>query len=338
MNLCASFEDSYGYGYVAATLARHMRDLDQPIKLWPLFGHRVPGDLQSLVGRGAAPDKYDVAMVAIATNPVGLRARALFTMYESTAMPREFAAGLARYDNLIVPTEFSRVAVAPYVPANRIYLCPLGADAPWSPPTFAPFTFTVVAADHNCPARKRVQEIVDAFSRVFPREPDVRLQIKRSVNCAPLHTFDRRISVVADRLERSAYEAWLGATTVGVQLSAMEGWSLPVNEFMAMGRPVILPLAGAMRDYVPPAACFPVRHKLRRAPREVFQGTGMVPYGDVNHMAAQMRFAYENRFEVLRRGLAAYEASTKYTTHTMGDRFLDVWQTIQNSRRARPAR
>lgn len=337
MNFCASFDETYGYGYVAATLARHMRERQMTFKLWPMFCHHVPDDLVPLVGRGTAPSYYDVAMVAIANNPPELRAKALFTMYESTEMPKEFSTGLERYKHLIVPTEFSRVTLAPFFNQKCVHMCPLGADAVWSAPVFTPFTFTVVAADHHCPARKRVQEIVDIFSRTFPHEADVRLRIKRSTNCSQLHTFDSRVEIATHRMSRTEYAEWLGATTVGVQLSAMEGWSLPVNEFMAMGRPVILPLAGAMRDYVPPTACFPVRHKLRRAPKEVFQGVGMVPYGDVNHMAAQMRFAYENRFEVLRRGLAAYEAATKYTTHTMGDRFLEVWQTIQNSRRARPA-
>jgi len=338
MNFCASFDETYGYGYVAATLARHMRERQMRFQLWPMFCHHVPADLVPLVGRGTPPPVYDVAMVAIANNPPDLRAKALFTMYESTEMPKEFSTGLERYKHLIIPTEFSRHTIGPFFPPSRIHLCPLGADATWSVPIFKPFTFTVVAADHHCPARKRVQEIVDIFTRTFPHEADVRLQIKRSTNCSTLHTFDSRVDIATNRMSRAEYAAWLGATTVGVQLSAMEGWSLPVNEFMAMGRPVIAPRAGAMRDYVPPTAMFPIQYTMRQAPKEVFLGLGQVPYGDVHHLAAQMRFAYENRFEVLRRGLAAYEASTKYTTHTMGDRFLEVWQTIQNSRRARPAR
>lgn len=49
-----------------------------------------------------------------------------------------------------------------------------------------------------------------------------------------------------------------------------------------------------------------------------------------NNIVRQMRFAYENRFEVVKRGIAAYEAAQKFTKHTMGENFLRLWQTMSS--------
>jgi glycosyltransferase involved in cell wall biosynthesis len=326
MNIAASFEDTYGYGYFTCEVVKHLVSRGVPVRLTPLFGHRVPSYLTAYVNPLPAGAMHDLMFTAVANNPSDINAKALFTMYETTKIPVEYGSQLKRFKHIIVPSKFSADSVRPW--NKHVRICPLGAAGNWTPIVFTPFVFSVVAADHNVPERKRVQDVVDAFSAEFKTEADVQLQLKRSDHCAPINTFDVRVLITKGFIERNAYANFMNRTTVGIQMSAAEGWSLPTNEFMAIGRPVICPIAGAMADYVSPRYCFPLDFTMKRAPQKVFMGCGNVPYATVESLRRQMRFAYENRFEVARRGILAREASLQFTPHTMGQRFYDLCQNL----------
>lgn len=326
MTIAASFEQSFGYGFFTTSIVRHLISIGVDVKLTPLFGHHVPADLAPYCTK-TQPKSFDLIIVSMPQLPTAPKAKALFTMWESSEVPSSYAPDLKKFKHLIVPTEWSAAAMRPHHPRN-IHFCPLGVNMKWSAPALSPFTFTVVAADHMAPERKRVQDIVDTFSAVFKTETDVRLLVKRNPECRPLNTFDNRVEVIKERVSRNVYEALIARTTVGVQLCAAEGWSLPVNEFMAAGKPVIAPLAGAIGDHVSPKAVFPIGFTMRKAPPSVYLGVGQVPHACVKDLAAQMRFCYENPFEVVRRGVTAFETSQKYTAHAMGANFYKLWQSL----------
>lgn len=325
ITIAASFEDSFGYGFFTNSIIRHMIAKNIPVQLFPLFGHDVPVDLRPYCV-AKPPRHIDMCIVSMPQLPTAPKATILFTMWESSAVPPCYSADFKKFKHIVVPTEWSRAAMKPH--HKRIHLCPLGVNGRWSPPKFDPFTFTTVAADHQAPERKRVQEIVDAFTHTFPREADVALLVKRNPECTKLHTFDKRIEIIPARLTRAGYESLIARTTVGIQLSAAEGWSLPVNEFMAAGKPVICPLAGAIGDHVPRDTCFEIGHKPKRAPQAVYLGVGTVPHASLSDLSAKMRFAYENKFEVVRRGIKAFEVAQKHTAHTMGENFIKICQHL----------
>jgi hypothetical protein len=326
MIIAASFEQSFGYGYFTCSIVRHLISKNVDVQLVPLFGHHVAADLVPYC-LPKLPRNIDVMVVSMPQLPTAPKATALFTMWEASEVPSCYASDLKKFKHLIVPTKWSADSMRPHHPRN-IHFCPLGVRGNWTPLSFAPFTFTVVAADHQAPERKRVQAIVDTFSATFPVESDVKLLIKRNPECQKLNTFDNRIEIISNRVSRDTYETLIARTTVGIQLCAAEGWSLPVNEFMLAGKPVIAPLAGAIGDHVSPSAVFPIGYTMRKAPPNVYLGCGQVPHASVKDLAAQMRFAYENRFEVVRRGVAAYETSQKHTAHAMGENFHKLWQSL----------
>ena len=323
--IAASYEESYGYGQFTNTIIRHLLSEGIKVSLYPMFGHAPPVDLMPYIIKKPVKN-FDVMFTSISNKPSDIDAKILMTMSETIDLPWEYGHALKHHKHLIVPSEYSRTAAAKW--HNSIHLCPLGTTMAYKPPSFHPFTFTAVAQDHQCPERKRIQELVDTFSATFPIEHDVRLQLKRSTNCRPIVTFDRRIEVVTARLSRTDYDELIAKATIGVQPSLMEGWSLPVNEFMAVGRPVITAMAGAVGDYLTPRAAFIVDYKLTKTPKSVYLEHGKIPYADMAQIGQQMRFAYENPFEVIRRGVAAHEASAKYTNHTMGQRFLKLCRTL----------
>ena len=326
MTIAASFEQSFGYGFFTTSIVRHLISVNVDVQLVPLFGHHVPPDLVPFCVK-SQPKNIDLIIVSMPQLPSAPKAKALFTMWESSEIPLCYAPDLKKFKHIITPTEWSAAAIRPHHPRN-IHFCPLGVNMKWSAPVLSPFTFTVVAADHMAPERKRVQDIVDTFSDTFKSESDVRLLIKRNPECRPLRTFDNRVEIIKDRVPRNIYDALIARTTVGVQLCAAEGWSLPVNEFMAAGKPVICPLAGSIGDYVSPKAVFPIGYTMRKAPPSVYLGVGKVPHADTRDLSAQMRFCYENPFEVVRRGVQAFETSQKYSAHAMGANFLKLWQSL----------
>lgn len=326
MTIIASFFEANGYGQFTSAIVRHLIKRGIKVELSTLFGHPVPIDLQPyLLPKSKCPKVYDVIFTSVSNQTADV-AKIIFTMCEVTKLPAEHGVGLKRFKHVIVPTEFSAQAIRPW--NKRIHFCPLGSNMAWGPVPLSPFTFTAVATDHLCPERKRIQELVDVFSATFKYQEDVRLLLKRSPTCGKLHTFDSRVEIVAKDLNRTDYVALMHRTTVGVQVSAMEGWSLPVNECLAMGRPVICAKAGAMGDYLTPEVFFPVEHTMRRTPSDVFLGEGKVPHARIEQIGQQMKFAYYNRQEVVRRGLAAFDLAQKYTQHAMGDRFLTLCQTL----------
>lgn len=327
MHIVGSFYEANGYGQFTAAIVRHLVRTNVSFTLTSLFDHPVPNDLVPYVcPANKRPAKFDVMFSSVSNCPTDVQAKVLFTMAETTTLPWEHGSGLKRFKTIIVPTKYSADAVRPW--NKNIRLCPLGSQMTWAPIPFSPFTFVAVATDHMCPKRKRIQELADMFSATFKTQSDVRLVLKRSPNCTPTVTFDKRVEIINDNIDRKAYNVLMQRATVGVQVSAMEGWCLPVNEFMAMGRPVITPLAGAVGDYITPAACFPVEHTMRKAPDAVYLGAGKVPWANMEQVGQQMLFAYNNRFEVYRRGVAAYEASQQLTPFHMGERFAALCQTL----------
>jgi glycosyltransferase involved in cell wall biosynthesis len=327
MHIAAAFEDSNGYGAFTNNIIRHAIRSNIEVRLTPLFGMLPPADLMPyVIPASRRPDVQDVIFCSVSNTPTDIEGKILFTMTETTEVPWEHGAGLKRFPNIIVPSKYSAEAVAKW--NQNVHLCPLGADMAWSPINFNPFTFTVVATDHLVPARKRVQEIVDVFSATFKTEGDVRLFLKRGQDCRRDITFDNRVQAVYSRMPRAEFDRVMHNTTVGVQVSAAEGWSLPVNEFMAMGRPIIMPLAGAMGDYASPEVVFPVDYTMVQAPKPIYLATGKVPHADIEDVGRQMRYAYENRFEVARKGIRAREHAAGFTTHIMGERFIELCQTM----------
>jgi len=329
LTIAASFEPSNGYGFFTVKIIEHLVQHGVRVKLTPLHGHPPVGSLRSYLNT-APPKVHDIMFTSISNNPTDTSATVLVTMSETMALPWEYGHSLGRHKHVIVPSKYSADAVAPWAKKTRtkVHVSPLGVTMPWSPIRFDPFTFTAIATDHACPDRKRIQELTDTFSKTFPVEPDVRLQLKRAPECRKIITFDSRVHIVAARLPNAAYDEIVHGTTVGVQPSLMEGWSLPTNQFIAVGRPVITGLAGAIGDWLSPECTFQVDHSVRKAPQAVYLGKGNIPFADMAGIGRQMRFCYENRFEVARRAVRAYEHAQKYTVHTMGQSFLNLCQAI----------
>lgn len=247
-----------------------------------------------------------------------LPARAHFTMWETTEpSPFSFKRELVITPNTENARNFARYC-------KRVAVCPLFADTKFTfLPPGDPFTFLCVAHTHCSAHRKRVYDVVEAFSKAFPRERDVRLIVKQSPRCVEVITFDRRIELVREDMKREAFHELLYSAHVGV-FAGSEGWGLPHTELMRSGRPVIAAPWGGVAEYLDATNGWPVDYTLTTAPAEVYHKRGKMPKVSVNGMIAAMQEAYRDRFLTARKGLAAAQRAADYTPARFAARLDEI--------------
>jgi len=286
-----------GYGRLAAACARAL------------------GSQLSLSAQGAdlaITDPHDQCEVPIR-----------FTMWESTELPITSMAW-RRSKVLIVPSEHSKAVFRRYskVPIN---ICPLFADGTFQHlPPARPFNFICVARDNGVPLRKGVDQLIKWFTEAFPRESDVTLTIKQSPHCKRRYTYDKRITIIHEDYDRPRYNALLAAHHCGIFLSGAEGWNLPLNELMAVGRPSIcIPWSGPA-DFTSPETSWHVPFKLVNAPAITYQSVGKVAFPDKAGTIRAMREAYEDQIMVAQKALASALRAADYTEARFAARLRSI--------------
>jgi glycosyltransferase involved in cell wall biosynthesis len=308
MTLMGSCNEFGGYGLLATSLFRGIEGDIVPI------GRKITAtDLQKRVV------SYKKQAIDVLVSPVFdnmPKAKRLFTMWEADDIP--FGDQLKKFESLIVPTDFDADIFRKYF-TGKIDVCPLGVDAVYSPPQTDPFQFTFIGADHGVPERKRAQWVVDEFSKTFKFEDDVRLVMLVDREAA-VKSFDTRVTIIRKEVSAIGYDRILRNTSVGVVVGGMEGWSFPAHQFIATGKPVIAPLWGGITGILTEECTFSLGYMLIPAPEhEAYKGVGMRAWAD--GLGVAMARSYDNRLDVIKKGLAGYERAQNFTIQKMIERF-----------------
>lgn len=136
--------------------------------------------------------------------------------------------------------------------------------------------------------RKNWMDMLTAFVFAFRDRPDATLLLKMTHNSIASYLgtfhymlqrmapFKCRVLIVHGYLEEQAYEDLIKSSSYYVNTSHCEGLCLPLMEFMACGKPGIVPPHTAMRDYVTAESSFLVRCGIEPSiwphdPRDVFR-------------------------------------------------------------------
>jgi autotransporter strand-loop-strand O-heptosyltransferase len=201
----------------------------------------------------------------------------LFSVWESTEYPQQFIDNLKHYDQLWVPSEWQRAAsIAQGVPEEKVFVVPEGVDPDVYKPTKSippdkPFTFVHVG---QWQPRKSTLEIIQAFLKAFPDNPDVRLEL--SVDTLfPSDTYnsteerleanginDPRIIPIHFE-ERDEYIRRLQLAHCFVSCSRSEGWGLPIIEAAACGVPTIVADWGGSTEYHNDCIKIPIKQLIK---------------------------------------------------------------------------
>jgi glycosyltransferase involved in cell wall biosynthesis len=201
-----------------------------------------------------------------------------FTMFESTAIPDEWIAGLAKVDEIWVPSPFCAEVFGQYEMRAPIEVVSLGVN----PKDFPPMRRQrreklrfLHDMTHLGELRKGAQLAIDAFLEAFPDRPDVELVVRAAWPDATqsIQTKDPRVTLRVERLRTLQLCAVYHDFDAMIYPSRGEGFGLIPLQAMMTGMPTIYPDATSLSAFKPYG--LPVSAK--KVPTRVGDGRPGVP-------------------------------------------------------------
>lgn len=270
------------------------------------------------LGRSATVDNnptkpYDLVVYG---PHVKIKAKTLCLFWETSRLKLEDVENLRRqnYKKVLVTCKMTQECLkADGLESELIYLATEQTPSPL--PALSPFTFYTIYQDLGYAERKRAQTLVNAFTRAFPVEKDVRLVLKQGPSCAPLAVFDSRVTVINHLLEDIS--SLHKNNHVFVSACGAEGWGYPHLDAIAHGRPVICPAIGGPVEFLDASCAWLLPVEMISAPDGFYARSGQIGKINVNDLAYAMRYAYENKPEVMEKGVNAFVKARNFTLDQM---------------------
>jgi glycosyltransferase involved in cell wall biosynthesis len=182
-------------------------------------------------------------------------------------------------------------------------------------PSLTPFTFYTIYQDLGYAERKRAQDLIDAFTRAFPHEGDARLIIKQGPQCTKLKCFDSRVQIISHLVED--INDLHRNNHIFVSACGAEGWGYPHQDAIAHGRPVICPGFGGPVEFLDNTCAWLLPVQMVQAPGHIYEHVGEIGRLNVDDLAYAMRYAYDNKQEVMEKATGAFVKARNFTLDQM---------------------
>ena len=257
--------------------------------------------------------EYDVAIDGPSSSIVS---KYLVTFWETTKLRAQDVEYLRKQPErkIVVTCKFTQDVFA--AAGFETSLISLAAEYnPLPLPRFDTFNFYTIYQDMQFWQRKRAQDIIDAFTRAFPHEADARLIMKQGPGCKELISFDSRVKVIR---EYQTHVNYLHEQNhIFVSACGAEGWGYPHHDAIAHGRPVICPAIGGPLEFLDASCAWMVPAQLIPSPGNIYDYTGEIGRLNVDDLAYAMRYAYDNKPEVMEKGVNAFIRARQFTLDQM---------------------
>lgn len=306
----------------------------------------VPKEVSDRIIRREMPDPLDLVVYPPVGDKRFTRAPIYFTMWETPRLSADKVRILNQCKAVIVPSEFNVYSFSASGVTVPIYKVPLGINDKvfrFSPRNSdGKFVFNAAGRIHGIwdkkptgttfralDDRKNLLMILKAFKRAFPDHKDAELRIKTSPHQWQHDVNDSRIRVIQEEFtEREVFEFYASSDCF-VSASKMEGWGWMQQESMAVGRPVIAPITGGLREFMNERNAYAVDYGYENA-TEFFSGGGLWAKPSMESMVARMRQAYNNREELTQKGIEASCAASIFTHDLFGRNLAKVVEKVAN--------
>ena len=262
-------------------------------------------------------DPHKKVFLAIDGPQSEIDAEYLLTFWETSKLKNNQVSRLTQFPNrkiVVTCDQAVEIFANEGVKTSKIILC---SDYPPLPlPSFETFKFYTIYNDHVTQGfRKRTMDVLAAFVRAFPNEPNVRLIVKNSPNCAKFEVFDSRIQVITAIQPDISYLH--RDNHIFVSASCAEGWGYPHHDAIAHGRPVICPAIGGPLEVLDNTCAWLLPYKKIPAPPHVYESVGDIGRVNVDDLAYAMRYAYYNKPDVMEKGVNAFIRARNFTLDQM---------------------
>jgi glycosyltransferase involved in cell wall biosynthesis len=253
----------------------------------------------------------------------------IFTMYESTHIPKRHVDALNKYTKVVTPTEWNSEVFRDGGVTSKRYVANLGVDLdtfiPWQTTSQKRSLCVFGAAAWLKPSqrRKNFGALMTAWRAAFPGIKDVRLSLKALPGDSLPDFKDDRISVEKSFMQPFQLANWYRSLSAFVSASRCEGWNLMAHEAMACGVPIISHMEGAHRELLTRDACFPCWAKM------VPHSKSDSEFGfdweiDIDDLVDAMRFVHQDERETRMRGISAWKRAAMFSLERTVDRIEEV--------------
>jgi glycosyltransferase involved in cell wall biosynthesis len=238
-----------GYGEMVCQLFEWLTKFGIYVSVRPLAvdeqwgkASSIPMQMRAQMVNSRQPEPWELLMAPPNNPPTPGRKTVMFSMYESTELPRPMVHNLNQCALVIVPCDWCRESFIESGVNVPIEVIPLGYDPAVFQPTpmrmDGPTVFGVAGRTKHCARRKSVQEGIDLFLKTFAQDEDVRLHVKVHPDDIA-EAKDHRVKISKSHFEPYELAHWLSGLTAFMTLSRAEGFGLWPLQAMACGRPVL---------------------------------------------------------------------------------------------------
>ena len=214
-------------------------------------------------------------------HPLGAQDVAV-TMWETTRLPEGCVESLNRARAVIVPSHWCATVFSACGVTVPIRVVPLGVEPDqgfrFLGPKLRPvgqFVFGTAGRLSHGGDRKGLVDVIQAFRTAFPRDPQVRLEVKCWPDCGLPEVDDSRIHYNRQPLLPSHLAGWYRNLDCYVTATRGEGFGLQPLEAMSVGTPVIAPRWSGLSEYFDSRAGWELPFDLKTTHENFFQGTGL---------------------------------------------------------------
>lgn len=331
-----------GYGILTINLFRKLRDRGYNVRLRPLgicedFGTAVPDDIKKMVSYDVQKTGYELVfhppryVSEYKQISSGLR-EVLYTMWETTKVPKHWVDDLNTLEALITPTEWNRQVLLSSGVTKPIIVSPLGIDTEVFHPDISRFpkecVFGTAGRVAHGYSRKGIDTAIKLFLEEFPIEGDVRLNIKCFPDCKIRPIYDSRILVTRACIDEKSMVEWYQDLTAYLDCTTAEGFGLHQLEANACGK-ICIGADFSGKVVYNNQYNITVPFTLVRCPiKDPYECTGKWASLDEQAFRQKMRYVYENRQKVLIDGFLGRECTKGYTIDNMVDSYVQSLKTL----------